>query len=103
MTNAGMMLVLGRLDVSIQQPCLIRFYGFFEAAGAVPTSSLHVVVRVSPVDRVPEQRYQPRSRNCLRHPFGGVRMKQVIGRGLPGDGPPSVLPPRSWKGPAVPL
>src|SRR3712207_8454637 len=42
-------------------------------------------------------------RDYLRHPFGGVRVEQVIGGSLSGDGPRSVLPPRGREAPLVPL
>src|SRR3712207_2530706 len=82
---------------------LLRFYSFFERQGLPPLSPRLLVVGVSPVDRVSQQRNQPRSR---KHPcnslWKNVRGIQV-GGGVSSDGHPPVLPPGRRKAPTVPL
>src|SRR5215210_707026 len=78
-------------------------YGFFEGSWLCPPFHLHLIVGVGPVDRVPEQRYQPCLRNHLCHPLRGGRIEQVGGGRLSGYGPPSVAHLRSWEAPPIPL
>jgi hypothetical protein len=60
-----------------------------------------LVVRVSPVYRVPEQRYKPRLGDHLTGSLGGVPVGHVGGR-LAGDGCPAFLVPRGGEALTVP-
>src|SRR5215212_1664251 len=81
---------------------MLLLYSLLEGAGLCAPFHLHLKVGVGPVDRVPEQRYQPCSRHHLRHPFCDGWLKQVGGGRLSGYGPLSVLPPRSWEASPIP-
>jgi hypothetical protein len=85
------------------QPSLFRSYCLFKRQRFKPSSHHLVVVGVGPVNRIPEQRYQPRFRDDLRHPLRGKGVKQVPRACLSGYSPPPVSPPRSWEAPPVPL
>ena len=77
MANAGTTPVLRRLIPFIELPHRL-FFDFFKASGLACAFYQMVSVRVSLVDRVPEQSDQPHSQNRLRHPCGGVRIKQIV-------------------------
>src|SRR5215211_967222 len=81
---------------------MLLLHGFFEGPGLCSPFYLHLVVGVGPVDRVPEQRYQQRFRDYLRHPLGDGRVKQVVGSRLSRYGPLPVLRAQSREAPPIP-
>src|SRR5215218_5605661 len=82
---------------------MLLLYGFFEGHWLCSPFYLHLIVGVGPVDRVPEQRYQPRFRVYLRHPLCDGRVKQVVGSCLSCYGPLPVLRAQSREAPPIPL
>src|SRR3712207_79021 len=84
-------------------PRSLETYGLFECSGLASFSYHLLVVGVGPVDRVPEQRYKPRSRDDPRHSLRHLGGRYVFCGGLSGDGPPAVLPARLREARAVPL
>jgi hypothetical protein len=79
------------------------FYELFERSGPLPVLRPMLVVRIHPVYRVSQQRYQPRLRNDIRHPLRGVGMEQVARGALSGDGSAPVLLPGGQEALTVPL
>src|SRR3712207_2424532 len=94
--------VAGLAFLVVRLHFLRRSHGLFECQGLSSLPCHHLVVGVGSLDRVPQQRYQPRLGNYLRHPLGGIGVGYVWG-GLPGYGPPAVLPPRCREKSTVPL
>src|SRR5918995_1767859 len=66
---------------------MLLLYGFFEG----------------PVDRVPENRYQPSLRHHLRHSFCDGRVEHVVGSCLSGYGPLPILRAQPREAPPIPL
>src|SRR5215211_5024950 len=82
---------------------LLCFYSFFKRQGLPPLSPRLLVVRVSPVDWVSQQRNQPRPWKHPCHSLGDNVRGIQIGAGLSGDDPSPILPPGRRKAPTVPL
>src|SRR5919107_1172368 len=84
-------LVLECLVFSTKGSAHLPFYGFLEGPVLAILPRHLLVVGVGSLDRVHEQRYEPRPRDHPRHPLGGGGLGHVRA-GLPCNGPPPVLP-----------
>src|SRR5215211_850256 len=98
-----MVYVDGPGQVPVARTAKGGFYSFFERPGFLPAPHAMIIGRIGPVDRVTQQRYQPRLRDHLRHSLRHTRVIQVRRGGLPGDSLPSVLPPRPREAMTIPF
>src|SRR5918997_601232 len=82
--------------------CHLLLDGLPKRSRLVASPQLHLVLGVSPLDRVPEEGYQPGVGDGLRHPLGDERVKEVGRGGLAADGLSVVYALALWKVSLVP-
>src|SRR3990167_187538 len=73
------MLIFHKFIKFSTKPFFLHFYCILKRQDFSFFSNLMVIVRISPINRVPEKNYQFNVRQALRNPSGGMRMKNIPG------------------------